>query len=144
MDVQKLTVLYVDDDPVMLAIVRIFLERNNAVCKTVASVIEAFEVLRFLTPDLILSDYEMPEVSGNMFRRSLLSDERLSRVPFMFFSSFHPLWLQQECTNLGVRAISKDAGMRALLEEIRQEVSKSIRNPEGAVVVPLVGLEMLN
>lgn len=81
-------ILLVDDSPFILAIVGKALEKEGFLCLKANSVAEAFIILRTEYPDIILSDYEMPETNGFDFRQQLLADPKLKNIPFVFLTSF--------------------------------------------------------
>lgn len=78
-------VLYVDDDPSFLEIVKLILEQNPAfLIDTTPSCIEALQMLSQGTYDLVLSDFRMNNMDGGEFlkkTRSLDPD-----IPFIFFT----------------------------------------------------------
>ncbi|WP_218836332.1 response regulator [Halorarum salinum] len=82
----QLTVLAVDDDPDFVALTAQALEREdpNFKVQTVTNAIDAFEQFADNDIDCIVSDYEMPEMSG----LALLEDIRMldEHVPFILFT----------------------------------------------------------
>ena len=58
------TILLVDDDIFQLRLFEKLLSSNGYNCKIALSVYEAEEILRVDKPDLIISDYEMPDKNG--------------------------------------------------------------------------------
>ncbi len=62
------SVLYVDDDPALLDIGKIYLDMSgNFSVDTSGSVSEAMEMIREKRYDAIISDYEMAEINGIEF-----------------------------------------------------------------------------
>lgn len=57
-------ILVIDDDPMLLNIVKEMLERNGGNCKTCATVKEVVKAMRNQDYDLLLSDIQMPGTNG--------------------------------------------------------------------------------
>ncbi|HEY1024631.1 MAG TPA: response regulator [Sphingobacteriaceae bacterium] len=127
MNDRRVTVLYVDDDPLMLRIVSRYLENNSFSCRTASTVYDALEQLQFCRPDLILSDYDMPVVNGGMFRRHVLSMEQLKSIPFVYYSGTTSAWFLAEAEELGVHVVSKLAGLDKLLDLLKVLKSRFCR-----------------
>lgn len=81
-------ILLVDDDRFMLQLICRALGAKGFVCRTAKSVREALDLLFEEIPDIVLSDYSMPEIDGFEFRRVLLRDKRYKNIPFVFYTSF--------------------------------------------------------
>jgi PAS domain S-box-containing protein len=80
-----ITVLHVDDEPALLDITRLFLERKNDISVDVAtSAEEALAMLRHQRFDAIVSDYEMPHMNGIEFLKHL--KEQGNDTPFIIFT----------------------------------------------------------
>ena len=80
-----LSVLYVDDEPALLDIARLFLERSGKLrVETAPAAGAAIDLLKSRTYDGIISDYEMPQISGVEFLRYI----RLNYpdLPFVLFT----------------------------------------------------------
>lgn len=82
----KTSVLIVDDDPSILLVSRLSLERNGEFRVRVArSAPEALAHLDTQTFDVIVSDYRMPPVNGIEFLSLLRSQD--TATPFILFTS---------------------------------------------------------
>jgi|WetSurMetagenome_2_1015567.scaffolds.fasta_scaffold18022_5 PAS domain S-box-containing protein len=80
-----LSVLYVDDDPVLLDVCKIYLERRSDISVTVTgTVTDALKLLETFSFDVIISDYEMRGTNGIGFLK-LLKEKRYS-IPFILFT----------------------------------------------------------
>src|SRR5690606_35318426 len=100
-----------------------------------ASVEEAFRLLEHISPDIILSDYQMPGINGFEFREQVMKDPRWRNIPFVFLTSFtdNELILQ----GLDMQAadyIAKDipvtvlvSNLNNILANIRDQHEKSIQ-----------------
>ena len=80
-------ILLVDDDIFQLRLFEKLLTSNGYNCKLALSVDEAESILESETPDLIISDYEMPGKDGFEFRRRLLTQDSFKNIPFLFLTS---------------------------------------------------------
>ncbi len=80
-----ISVLYVDDEEVLLTLCKLFLERSGDFSVDVCiSAVEALDRLKNQTYDAIISDYQMPEMDGIEFLilvRSIFGD-----IPFILFT----------------------------------------------------------
>ncbi len=77
--------LYVDDEPDLLKLGKIFLERlGDFQVATVTSAQEAIRYLDQFIPDVIISDYQMPGMDGLSFLKTL--KEGGNKTPFILFT----------------------------------------------------------
>jgi len=81
-------ILLVDDNPLFLKLLSQAFTKAGFTCKVAHSAKEALTYLHNHAPDVILSDYEMPEMNGLEFRRSVLQVENLKDIPFVFLTGF--------------------------------------------------------
>ena len=83
--VQK-TLLLVDDDAVMIRTLR---EGLSTVYKVLPanSGANALKILEHTKPDLILLDYEMPEMNGTQVFETLKSKPETAKIPVMFLTA---------------------------------------------------------
>lgn len=78
-------ILYVDDEPTLLEITKLFLERDRAFAvDTLTSAVEALERLKTVRYDVIVSDYQMPKMNGITFLKQL--KESGDTTPFIIFT----------------------------------------------------------
>jgi PAS domain S-box-containing protein len=83
--VQTITILYVDDEPVMLDTLKLFLERDPEFRVIPAlSAKAALELLKTTSCNAIISDYEMPEIDGIEFLKIIRG--KYPRLPFIIFT----------------------------------------------------------
>lgn len=79
------SVLYVDDDPQLLEIGRVYLQKYwNFSVTTVSSAKDALSQLQISRYDIIISDYQMPEMDGISFLKMLR--ENSFSEPFILFT----------------------------------------------------------
>jgi PAS domain S-box-containing protein len=80
-----ISVLFVDDEPALLEITRLFLERSGEMkVDTSRSALEAIEKLKSQSYDVIVSDYEMPMMDGIVFLKILRAEG--DNTPFIIFT----------------------------------------------------------
>jgi putative two-component system response regulator len=79
-------VMMVDDDPLILKIGRHFLSGSYEVYP-MPSADKLFETLEKITPDVILLDIVMPDITGIDVIKRLKADERFASIPVIFVSS---------------------------------------------------------
>jgi two-component system sensor histidine kinase ChiS len=80
-------VLAVDDDPAVLRIIESHLLRHDIGVKTAASGEEALQILKTLTPKVLILDVMMPGISGYDLCHLVKCEERLQAVPVIFLTS---------------------------------------------------------
>ncbi|MCQ8893831.1 MAG: tetratricopeptide repeat protein [Methanolinea sp.] len=81
----RISVLFIDDEPALLEITKLFLERSGELCvETCRSAIEALELLKSRAFDAIVSDYEMPMMDGIVLLKILRAQGDLT--PFIIFT----------------------------------------------------------
>lgn len=131
--VQK-KILLVDDDRLILMLFNRALIDGGFQCLTAQSVEEAMVLLDKETPDLILSDYQMPVQDGFEFRTRVLNDKRYKNIPFVFLTSYTDRDLIQRGLDMqAVDYIDKEtpvplvvSKLNNILQAIRKEHEKSI------------------
>jgi putative two-component system response regulator len=80
-------ILAVDDDPAVLRIIEAQLTRHDYVVKTAASGEEALQILRDLTPAVMILDVMMEGISGYDVCSVVKREVRLKDVPVIFLTS---------------------------------------------------------
>jgi putative two-component system response regulator len=80
-------ILAVDDDPAVLRIIEAQLTRHDYVVKTAASGEEALQILRELTPAVMILDVMMEGISGYDVCSVVKREVRLKDVPVIFLTS---------------------------------------------------------
>lgn len=80
-------VLVVDDDPSILRVVEMLLSRNGYSVRTAASGEVALTMLRNIVPAVLITDVQMPGMSGYDLCSVVKSDARLQSVPVVFLTA---------------------------------------------------------
>ena len=80
-------VLVIDDDTMLLDVIKEMLERNGVSCKTCINAKELFEEIRNKDYDLVLTDIQMPDTNGyrvlELLRKSRIGNSRTVPVVAM-------------------------------------------------------------
>ena len=80
-----LCVLYVDDEPMLLDVCKLYLERRSDISVSIADSVEnALKLLDSSPFDVIISDYQMPGTNGIGFLK-ILKEKQFS-IPFILFT----------------------------------------------------------
>lgn len=82
---QKKHVLVIDDDPIMLKLVREYLGDKYTVGTAISGKL-AMKFLENKETNLILLDYEMPEMNGPAVLKNIRLQEKLNDVPVVFLT----------------------------------------------------------
>ena len=80
------TLLLVDDDAVMIRTLREGLSTSYKVLPANSGA-NALKILAKTKPDLILLDYEMPEMNGPQVLEALRADSETAKIPVMFLTA---------------------------------------------------------
>ena len=75
------TILVIEDDPTISAILRIFLEDSGCRIVVAERGHEAVRLAREVHPDLITLDLALPDIDGTEVLRQINTDADLARVP---------------------------------------------------------------
>lgn len=118
-------VLMVDDDPAVLEITKVFLERSADIeVDAFVSALEATERLQDGGYDVIVSDYVMPEMDGISFLKQVRS--RGSEIPFILFTGKGREEVVIEALNNGADYyLQKDANPRVLYAELTHQIRQA-------------------
>ncbi|MFP5080269.1 response regulator [Pedobacter sp. JCM 36344] len=132
-------ILLVDDDIFQLRLFEKLLTSNGYNCKIALSVDEAESILQSETPDLIVSDYEMPGKDGFEFRRRLLKEDSFKNIPFLFLTSVNDKDNVQQGLDLkAIDYIAKNtppshilSKIDNLLQAVREHYERSLSEIKG-------------
>jgi PAS domain S-box-containing protein len=123
-----ISVLLVDDDPSLLEITGIYLKKNkNVSVDTALSAGEALEKMKTSSYDVVVSDYDMPEMNGIEFLKNLRSMENLT--PFILFTGKGQEQVASDAINNGadfylIRAGDPKAEFLSLSHKIKRAVKQ--------------------
>ena len=119
-------VLYVDDEPGLLEITRIFLEKNdNFHVSTAISAQAALASIKIPSYDAIISDYMMPEMDGIAFLKTVR--KQYGDLPFILFTGRGREEIVVEAINNGVDFyLQKGGDPRAQFAELAHKVRQAV------------------
>lgn len=87
MPVQSPTVLVVDDDPVVVSLLRVNFEMGGFRVLTASDGPSALALARDARPDVVILDVMMPKMSGADVARELRASESTAGVPLLLLSA---------------------------------------------------------
>ena len=133
------TILLVDDNHLVLEVMGRALSNQGFTCLKAYSALKAIDILRAQTPDVILSDYNMPEMDGFQFRQYLMNDQAFKNIPFIFLTSVTDEEVMQQGLNLQVYDyILKDTPVQIvvskinnILQAVKEQHQQSIKELSG-------------
>jgi CheY-like chemotaxis protein len=128
------TILIVDDNPVNLKLASVVLEMDGYTVEQAEDAEHAQELLKRMTPDLILMDIALPGMDGLTFTRKLKADEKLKHIPIIALTAFAMKGDEQKALDAGCNGyIIKPIDTRKLsqmaAEYLRQANEERKNNP---------------
>ncbi len=119
-DERRWRVLLIDDSPSALALQGETLAEAGFDVRTTATLEQLDEMLGDWTPDLILTDVQMPQASGPELCRMLKSRYETAHVPVVLCSTLS----RDELAELAIECeadafVSKAEGVESMAEEVR-------------------------
>jgi PAS domain S-box-containing protein len=120
------TVLYVDDEPFLLDLAKLFLESTGEiVVNTCRSGEETLETLRTHAYDAIVSDYQMPGIDGLVLLKTVR--EQYGSIPFILFTGKGREAVVIEAINLGADFyLQKGGDPRAQFAELAHKIKMAV------------------
>ena len=120
------SILYVDDEPELLEIGQTFLQKYwNLTVTTVTSAEEALQRLEISPYDIIVSDYQMPEMDGITFLKTLRNSHFLE--PFILFTGRGREEIVIEALNNGADFyLQKGGHPKAQYAELANMIQKAV------------------
>jgi PAS domain S-box-containing protein len=120
-------VLYVDDEPVLLEIVKIFLEKTKEFSIYVTtSVNDILKSEKLKSYDAIISDYQMPDMDGISFLKYVHTE--LGDIPFIIFTGKGKEEVVIAALNNGADFyITKGSDPRFQFDELASNIKKAVK-----------------
>jgi PAS domain S-box-containing protein len=119
--------LYVDDEPALLDLCKIFLERTGDFAVTTrGSAVEAADLLDAQPFDAIICDYQMPEKDGLVFLQEVRNNH--PEIPFILFTGRGREEIAVRAFELGADFyLQKGGDPKAQFAELTQKIRQAIR-----------------
>jgi two-component system, chemotaxis family, response regulator PixG len=114
----NVTVLVLDDNPLVLKLARALLEREGCTVLTAASWIEFNHVLAANTPDIIFLDVNLPSIKGNRLSEVLKSQSNKKDIPVVLISDLPERALEEMFPSSGADAWMRKPLTREKLVEV--------------------------
>lgn len=122
----SLTVLAIDDDPVVLKVVGRVLTKRGYRAYTTNEPDQFWELLTEHAPDLVILDLEMPAVSGIDICRLLRGDVKYRHLPILVLTGHEELSKYQEALEAGADdVLSKPLQENRLLSRIENRLARN-------------------
>jgi len=114
-------VLVVDDEPFMIRLIEIVLERDGYGMIRAGNGSEAIETARREQPVLIIMDGMMPKMDGLTALRVLKEDPELRHIPVILLTANPGRFSPEEATSSGATVfLTKPFSPTQLLDEVRR------------------------
>ncbi len=121
--VQKGIIFAIDDETLILKVIKSFLADYDFEIHTFDNPFNALEALKTTTPDLIISDYKMPQMNGLEMMKEVFKLD--SDSPFIFLSAYLTKETMQEAMSHGVfNFLEKPVDEDVLVHTIKNAISK--------------------
>jgi CheY-like chemotaxis protein len=121
----SVTVLILDDNPLVLKLGRALLEREGCTVLTASSWIEFNHVLAANSPDLILLDVNLPSIKGNRLSEVLKGQSSKKDIPIVLISDLPEKSLEEMFPGSGANGWMRKPLTREKLVEAIQQYVKS-------------------
>lgn len=124
---ETLSVLYVDDEPDLLEIAKIFLEKSGEFRVTTStSAQESLESPQIASYDVIVSDYQMPRMDGITFLKAVR--ERFGDIPYILFTGRGREEVVIEALNEGADFyLQKGGDIKSQFAELMHKIRQAVR-----------------
>ena len=97
-------ILIVEDNALNIKLFCDLLEAHGHATRAVTDSREALEVARDFAPDLVITDIQLPHVSGLELIRMIRGDERLAEVPIMAVTAYATSGDEDRARDIGAQA----------------------------------------
>ncbi|MCK9591937.1 MAG: PAS domain S-box protein [Methanoregula sp.] len=125
-----ISILYVDDESGLLEIGKLFLEQTRLfTVDTVTSITVAFTLLNSKNYDAIISDYQMPEMDGIEFLKTVR--KQFGDIPFILFTGRGREEVVIEAINNGADYYLQKGGQpQAQFAELSHKIGQAVRRKQ--------------
>jgi CheY-like chemotaxis protein len=126
-------ILVVDDEPHIVQVVSLKLRNAGYEVLTAGDGEEAFDVARESVPDLIITDFQMPYMTGLDLCRALANDDKTRAIPVIILTARGYALDQADLSVGNIRdVVGKPFSPRAILEQIERTLPR--RDPDGQLM----------
>lgn len=125
----KIHVLLIDEH---ISEIKMFTSALNNVlssykCTPALSAKQAIEMLKYLTPDFIFANVNLPAINGLELLEKIKKTEKLQGIPFILYSAHIDKQTIQKAIKLGaVCCFEKPSGMTELIERLQKIINHSL------------------
>ena len=130
----RLSVLYVDENPMLLDVVCRYLEKDGEMMVDLSlSVEDAIEKMRYITYDVIVTDYNFEDGSGNSLLVFLRNHGNL--VPFVYFVLSRSPGIEEEARQFGgVSFVEKTHnGPKSAIENLYLKIHAAVKSEKTTI-----------
>src|SRR6202044_1679104 len=133
-------ILIVDDERQITRVLRTSLQSSGYEVTVANNGLEAFELFRTLSPDLVITDLAMPEMDGIELTRAI---RRLSETPIIVLSVREQETMKVAALDEGADDyVTKPFSMPELLARVRAQLRKSARQPQETTQISIGDFEI--
>jgi two-component system, cell cycle response regulator DivK len=134
----KKKILVVEDIPDCRELLAIFLRRSGYDVAEAATGLEAVAQARATSPDLVIMDLGLPEISGDEATARLKADPTTRDIPVIVNTAFHKGALVEHALSAGAaEVLYKPISFKTLLEVVRRYLSPGDVNASPDSLQPL-------
>lgn len=113
-------IMYVDDETNILKIVKSRLDMAGHEVHTFSSGKEAMEKLDAIHPNLVILDYQMPDLSGPEICFMIRQKPEYENTPVVFFTCVEEEGVEAVCYKSGATAICYKPTVADLIEKVKE------------------------
>jgi two-component system sensor histidine kinase/response regulator len=115
------TVLVVDDDPSVLAVVERILSREHYLVKTLSNGTQVLKTAKELRPDLIILDVVMPDLDGVDIAGYLQEDYATVQIPILYLTALDGSGAAPTAgTIMTIHVLNKPVNAEELVTRVRE------------------------
>lgn len=129
-------VLVVEDNELNLKLFCDLLRAHGFLAEPVSDGREAVERARSFAPDLVITDIQLPHVSGDELIRQMKADSQLQAIPIMAVTAYSGREDEERIRASGANAyVSKPISLARFMEEVRGLLPADPSEPPAAATL---------
>ena len=142
MEISVAKILVVEDNALNIKLFCDLLTAHGHLCEPVSDSRDAIETARRFVPDLVITDIQLPHVSGIELMELLRADETLGKVPIMAVTAYAAQGDDERIRAAGASAyVSKPISVVRFAEAVEQLLDTASAEKEAEQVDPGHGPE---